>query len=111
MIEKFKKLVLESILVDEIENQELMTDQELLQFVYQQFVKELGFKINVVGTVIAFEEWVQSMPRWIHIPTYVDDILAWAEEEQIVIKNEQKFLQDYYLIYSEAFLTLANIKY
>lgn len=111
MIEQFKNLVLDSILTDEIDGVELMSDEQLLQFVYQQFTKELGFKINVVGKLLAFEEWVQSIPRWIHIPTYVEDILAWAKEEKIVIKNEQKFLQDFYLNYSEAFFKLANIKY
>lgn len=75
---------------------------------YNIFKMEYGFNIQRMSERKAFSEWLQGLPTALTVPFYYHEILSNAKNFGEVIKNEDKFLDNYFNNLSDAFFTLKN---
>jgi hypothetical protein len=85
--------------------------------VYEIFKQEYGFMIERVGEVNAFKEWLQGLPSVLTVPFYNYDIINNAREAGLLTatsddwfkeKDEDSFLDRYWIRLSEAFFNLKD---
>jgi hypothetical protein len=84
---------------------------------YNIFKQEYGFMIQRVGEVNAFKEWLQGLPSVLTVPFYNHDIINNAREAGLLTatsddwfkdKDEDSFLDRYWIRLSEAFFNLKD---
>ena len=113
----FEKTILDNI---DFEGYGFNNDMYLydkIKTLYNIFKREYGYMIERVGEVNAFKEWLQGLPSVLTVPFYNGEILEnalnFAKENndkalRVAVRNEDKFLEDYWLNLARAFFTLKN---
>jgi hypothetical protein len=91
------------------------TDAEKLQFLYNIFIDEQGYKIPQMrgNKIKAFEDTIQGAPSWLNIEHFYTDItnigylfnLIKADATQ---EEEETFQLNWYKLISKRFFTLFN---
>jgi hypothetical protein len=88
-----------------------------IKTLYNIFKQEYGFMIERVGEVNAFKEWLQGLPSVLTVPFYNYDIINNAREAGLLTatsddwfkgKDEDSFLDRYWIRLSEAFFNLKD---
>jgi hypothetical protein len=88
-----------------------------IKTLYNIFKQEYGFMIERVGEVNAFKEWLQGLPSVLTVPFYNYDIINNAREKGLLTatsddwfkgKDEDSFLDRYWIRLSEAFFNLKD---
>lgn len=88
-----------------------------IKTLYNIFKQEYGFMIERVGEVNAFKEWLQGLPSVLTVPFYNYDIINNATEAGLLTatsddwfkeKQEDSFLDRYWIRLSEAFFNLKD---
>jgi hypothetical protein len=88
-----------------------------IKTLYNIFKQEYGFMIERVGEMNAFKEWLQGLPSVLTVPFYNYDIINNAREAGLLTstsddwfkeKDEDSFLDRYWIRLSEAFFNLKD---
>jgi len=113
----FEKTIIDNI---NFEGYGLSNDMYLydkIKTLYNIFKQEYGFMIERVGEVNAFKEWLQGLPSVLTVPFYNHDIINNATEAGLLTatsddwfkeKQEDSFLDRYWIRLSEAFFNLKD---
>jgi len=91
--------------------QELTTEKEKLQFLYDTFIAEYGWHIKRYGMQKALCEWLQGLPSAINIAFYNHDIIALAKQwgslpENATERQEDKIIDRYFVFMAVRILNL-----
>jgi hypothetical protein len=105
----YEKMIVENI---DFEGYGISNDCYLydkIKTLYNIFKREFVHKNNQhINEVILFKDWLQGLPSVLTVTFMNDQILGEAKKYGIEIKNEESFLDNYWVNLSKAFFTLKD---
>jgi len=111
-INEYKKVILNGISAEDYNGQELKTDKEKVQFVFDCFNQEFYSWQSHKNIQAVFTEYLQGLPSCISIPFYNSDIIELAErinKTEYKTDNQQwKIIENYFAFMSNIFFKLVK---
>ncbi|NCC71385.1 hypothetical protein EOM09_07435 [bacterium] len=89
----------------------LENEKQKLEFVYNTFINEFGFRIKQIGLYSAFSEYLQGLPSCINIDFYNYKILelaqSWGQEVETE-KQQDKVINQWFDFITNQFFKLCK---
>lgn len=78
-----------------------------IKSLYEIFKSEYEWRVNQVGSLNAFSEWLSGLPSSLTVPFYYDEMIQNAKDFGLEI-SEQEFCKKYFNNLSGAFFNLMD---
>ena len=103
--ENYKRYILDNLHEVDWNDKKLTTDEEIIDYIFERFNIEYGWRAEQVGEVKAMTEWLAGLA--LNIPYQYDEIVELAIAMGSIDKNASEKLQN--KIVSNYFQFMANI--
>lgn len=103
--ENYKRYILDNLHEVDWNGKTLTTDEEKIDYIFERFDIEYGWRAEQVGGVKAMTEWLAGLA--LNLPYQYDDIIELAEAMGSIDENASEKIQD--KIVSNYFEFMANI--
>lgn len=79
-----------------------------IKSIFEIFKSEYDWRINQVGQLNGFSEWLSGLPSSLTVPFYYDEMIQNAKDFGLEVRNEELFCKLYFDKLSLAFFNLMD---